>query len=133
MEGHPSVPEMGKLPSDFHHGRKLVTFHVILRRKAQAEEVGGKGYLILHYSFLILGLKWPPPHKIALKCMKPQTLFPFPPRNVPCNSSGTSTVSEGERVAEVQGKGGNHFKPKNVSKCRLPEFSPELTSAAFAC
>lgn len=101
--------------------------------KAQAEEVGGKGYLILHYSFLILGLKWPPPHKIALKCMKPQTLFPFPPRNVPCNSSGTSTVSEGERVAKVQGKGGNHFKPKNVSNCRLPEFSPELTSAAFAC
>lgn len=43
--------------------------------KAQAEEVGGKGYLILHYFFLILGLKGSPPHKITLKCMKSQILF----------------------------------------------------------
>lgn len=73
--------------------------------KAQAEEVGGKGYLILHYFFLILGLKGSSSQNY-LKVHGISDPFPFPPRNVPCNSSGTPTVSQGEKVVEAHGKGG---------------------------
>lgn len=99
----------------------------IEEEKAQAEEVGGKGYLIFHYFFLTLGLKWSPPHKITLKCMKSQILFLFPPRNL----SGTLTVSQGERVVEAHGKRGI-VPDHRVSNCKLPEFSPKLTPAVFA-
>lgn len=106
MEEHPSVLEVGKLPSDFHQGGKLVTYHVILRRKGTGR---GSGRKRLFNSSLFLfdsGLEGVPSSQNYLKVHEISDPFPFPPRNVPCNSSGTPTVSQGEKVVEAHSKGG---------------------------
>lgn len=99
-----------KLPSDFHQGRKLVTYHVIERRKSTGRGSGRERLFNSSLFLLILGLKRSPPHKITLKCTKSQILFPFPPRHVPCNLSGTARVSQGEKVVEAHGVKGELFQ-----------------------
>lgn len=129
MEGHPSIHEVGKLPSDFHQGRKLVRYHAIFRRKAQAEEVGGKDYLILHYFFLILGLKWPLLTKLHSSAWNPRSLS--------LSLLGMCPVTyqtQSQRVGRwwwhmVKGE---LFQTMECMQLQSAWIQPQLTSAVFA-
>lgn len=78
MEEHPSVLEVGKLPSDFHQGRKLVTYHVTLRRKSTGR---GSGMKRLFNSSLFLfdsGVEVVPSSQNYLKVHEIPDPFPLP-------------------------------------------------------
>lgn len=126
---NPSVPEVGKLPT-----RDTDNMRENSGDEAQAEELGGKSHLILCYVPLILGLKWSPPHKAALMCVKSQSFSPLPSRNLPQVTSQTHPQSHGVRGWKrdvVKGELLQTHECICLQTTFSVSYSPDLTSAAF--